>query len=162
MLSNLDDELDTILCSWTQTLLDNLDDPIIREQVTLLGSGERRLMSAFIESRTLPEDLDHGFVRGVRTLLSGLAKVVIATEDLREALLSGGSPATIDEMTTRFGAYLSDRAKGNDPDKVRLVPRVTPVNRLHEGISPIAKAAQTQGRTDDIFSAATSAKGSRD
>ena len=121
VLSNLDDELDTILCSWTQTLLDNLDDPIIREQMTLLDAGQRRLVSAFIESRTLSEDLDHGFVHGVRTLLSGLAKVVIAAEDLREALLSGGSPSTMDEITSRFEGYLSDRTEGEDREKVRIV-----------------------------------------
>ena len=121
VLSNLDDELDTMLCDWTQTLLNNLDDPIVREQLTLLDSHQRTLVSAFIESQTLPDDLDHGFVHGVRTLLSGLAKVVIPTEDLRAALLSGGSPATIDEMTTRFRNYLSDQSKGNDRDKVRIV-----------------------------------------
>ena len=121
LLSNLDDELDTILCGWTQTLLTNLDDPIVSEQVALLDSAEGRLVSAFIESRTLPGELNHSFVHGVRTLLSGLAKVVIATADLREALLFGGSPATIDEMTTRFGDYLSDRSKGNDRHKVRIV-----------------------------------------
>ena len=121
VLSNLDDELDTILCGWTQTLLNNLDDPIISPQLALLDSGEGRLVSAFIESRTLPEDLDHGFVHGVRTLLAGLAKVVIATQDLRGALISGGSPATIDEITARFEDYLSERAKGKDRDKVRIV-----------------------------------------
>ena len=121
VLSNLDDELDTILCGWTQTLLNNLDDPIISQQLALLDSDERRLVSAFIESRTLPEDLDHSFVHGVRTLLSGLAKVVIATQDLRGALISGGSPATIDEITARFEDYLSERAKGKDRDKVRIV-----------------------------------------
>ena len=121
VLTNLDDELDTILCGWTQTLLSNLDDPIISEQVALLDSAEARLVSAFIESRTLPEDLDHNFVHGVRTLLSGPAKVVIATEDLRDALIPGGSPATIDEITARFEDYLSERAKGKDRDKVRIV-----------------------------------------
>ena len=121
VLSNLDDELDTILCGWTQTLLTNLGDPIISQQLALLDSAEGRLVSAFIESRTLPEDLDHSFVHGVHTLLSGLAKLVIVTADLRVALLDGGSPATIDEMRRRFGNYLDDRAKGKDPDKVRIV-----------------------------------------
>ena len=120
VLSNLDDELDTILCGWTQTLLTNLDDPIISEQVALLDSDEGRLVSAFIESRTLPGELKHGFVHGVRTLLSGLAKVVIATQDLRGALISGGSPASIDEITARFEDYLSERAKGKDREKVRI------------------------------------------
>ena len=121
VLTNLDDELDTILCGWTKTLLANLDDPIISEQVALLDSVEGRVVSAFIESRKLPEDLDHSFVHGIRTLLSGLTKVVIATGDLRDALISGGSPATIDDVTARFEDYLSERAKGKERDKVRIV-----------------------------------------
>ena len=121
VLSNLDDELDAILSAWTETLLANLDDPIIREQLTLLDSDQRGLVSEFMASRTLPDDLEHGFVQAVRTVLSGLTKVAIATEDIRQALFSGGSPATIDEMTTRFGDYLTDRAKGKDRDKVRIV-----------------------------------------
>ena len=121
VLSNLDDELDTILCDWTQTLLSNLDDPIIREQVTLLDTGQRSLVRAFIESHTLPDEIEHSFVQGVRTLLSGLTKVVIATEDLREALLAGGSPATIHEMASRFEGYLSKRTESEDSEKVRIV-----------------------------------------
>ena len=120
-LSNRDDELDAMLSAWTEILLANLDDPIIQEQLTLLDSDQRRLVSEFIASRTLPDDLEHGFIHGVRTLLSGLTKVVIATADIRHALLSGGSPATIDEMTSRFVRYLSDQATGNDRDKVRIV-----------------------------------------
>ena len=121
VLANLDDELDAMLSAWTEALLANLDDPIIREQLTLLDSDQRGLVNEFIASRRLPDDLEHGFIHGVRTLLSGLTKVAIATEDIRQALLSGGSPATIDDMTTRFGDYLTDRAKGKDRDKVRIV-----------------------------------------
>ena len=94
VLSNLDDDLDAMLSAWTEALLTNVDDPIIRDQLTLLDSDQRGLVSEFIASRTLPDDLEHGFIQAVRTLLSGLTKVAIATEDIRQALLSGGSPAT--------------------------------------------------------------------
>ena len=86
-----------------------------------MDPDQHRLVSSFIESRALPDNLDHGFVHGVRTVLSGLAKVVIRTEDLRKALISGGSPATLDEIAARFDDYLSHRAKGKDRDKVRVV-----------------------------------------
>ena len=89
--------------------------------MALLDSEQRALVTAFVDSRTLPDNVDGAFVHAVRTLLSGLAKVAITTHDLRAALLSGGSPSTIDEMTTRFEGFLSDRAKGNDPAKVRIV-----------------------------------------
>ena len=121
VLSALDDELDAILADWTGALLTNLDDPTIKDQLALLDSDQRALVTAFVDSRTLPDNADGAFVHAVRTLLSGLAKVAITTHDLRTALLSGGSPSTIDEMTTRFEGFLSDRAKGNDPAKVRIV-----------------------------------------
>jgi len=121
VLSNLDRELDAMLCAWTEALLANLNDPIIREQLTLLDSDQSGLVSEFIASRALPDDLEHGFIHGVRTLLSGLAKVVIETQDLLATLRSDGSAATIDVMTTRFAEYLGDRARGNDPKKVRIV-----------------------------------------
>lgn len=89
--------------------------------MTLLDSDKRGLVSEFIASHTLPDDLERDFIQGVRTVLSGLTKVAIATEDIRQALLSGGSPATIDEMTSRFERYLSDQVTGKDRDKVRIV-----------------------------------------
>ena len=121
VISDLDAELDALLADWTAALLANLDDPTIKDQLTLLEPAQRTLVAGFIEARTLPDSLDHTFVRAVRTLLSGLAKVVITTHDLRKALLSGGSPSTIGEMTTRFEDFLSDQAKGNDHAKVRIV-----------------------------------------
>lgn len=121
VLSTLDDELDALLTGWTETLLDNLGDPTTKEQLGLLKPGPRKLVDAFIASRTLPDNLDHDFIHAVKEVLSGLAKVVVKTDDLRAALLSGGSPATLAEMKKRFEEYLDDQAKGRDPGKVRIV-----------------------------------------
>ena len=85
----LDDELDAILADWTGALLINLDDPTIKDQLALLDSEQRALVTAFVDPRTLPDNVDGTFVHAVRTLLSGLAKVAITTHDLRTALLSG-------------------------------------------------------------------------
>ncbi len=78
-------------------------------------------MDAFIASRMLPDDLDHDFIHAVKEVLSGLSKVVGTTDELRAALLSGGSPATLGEMKRRFEEYLDDKAKGKNPGKVRIV-----------------------------------------
>ena len=121
VLSGLDDELDTLLSGWTETLLDNLGDPTTKEQLELLKPEPRKLVDAFISSRTLPDNLDHDFIHAVKEVLSGLARVVVTTDDLRGALLSGGSPATLGEMKKRFEEYLDDKAKGKDPGKVRIV-----------------------------------------
>lgn len=43
------------------------------------------------------------------------------TEDLRKALLKGGSPATPAEMKKRFEDYLDEITRGHEISKVRIV-----------------------------------------
>ncbi len=52
---------------------------------------------------------------------SGPVKVVVKMESLREALLVGGSPATLAELKRRYEDHLADLVKGKDPSRVRLV-----------------------------------------
>lgn len=120
-LSVLDDKLDDILSGWTQTLLGNLADPTTKDQIELLKPEQRELVEEFVDSKTLPDTLDHDFIQAVQEVLRGLAKVVVSSEELRSALLSGGSPATLSEMKNRFEEFLDDKAKGKDPNKVRIV-----------------------------------------
>ena len=120
-LSSLDDELDILLSGWTTTLLGNLEDPTTKKQLELLKPERRKLVDAFIASRALPGDLDHDFMYAVQEVLSGLIKVVVTTDALRAALLSGGSPVTLGEMKKRFEGYLNDKIQGNDASKVRIV-----------------------------------------
>ena len=121
MLDNLDDELDRLVDDWTQTLLSNLEDPTTKENLSLLKPDDRKLVDSFIDKRALPEDLDQEFIHALQEVLSGLTKVSVKTEDLRNALLSGGSPATPTEMRKRFDEYLEQLTKGKEPSKVRIV-----------------------------------------
>ena len=45
----------------------------------------------------------------------------MTAEDLKAALLAGGSPASPIEMKARFEGYVDGLAKGEDPAKVRVV-----------------------------------------
>jgi len=121
LLANLDDELDALVESWTQILLTNLEDPTTKENLNLLKPRPRKLVDGFIKKRALPDDLDGEFVQAVKEALSGLIQVSVNTDDLRAALLSGGSPATLSEMKKRFEEYLDGLAKGKEPGKVRII-----------------------------------------
>jgi len=57
----------------------------------------------------------------VQEALSGMEKVVVASDDIRNALLKGGSPATPEDLRKRFEAFLDDRCKGKDTTKLRFV-----------------------------------------
>lgn len=120
-LGALDGELDKLVEDWTQTLLNNLDDPTTKDNLDLLKPEPRKLVEGFIATRALPEELTQDFIHALQEVLSGLLKVPVQTADLRAALLKGGSPATPAEMRKRFEEYLDELTRGKEPGKVRIV-----------------------------------------
>jgi len=121
MLDDLEARLDTMLEQWAQTLLANLEDPTAKDNIELLRPKARERVEAFLDERKLPESVDSEFVQALREALSSLTRLTIRGEDLRAALLKGGSPATVGELKERFEAYLDELTKGHEPDKVRIV-----------------------------------------
>ncbi|GLQ55357.1 DUF6079 family protein [Devosia nitrariae] len=121
VLKQLDDELDRLIDGWTQTLLDNLDDPIIQENFDLLKPAARSLVDGFISSKSLPDPVTPEFVAAVQEALSGLEKINVSSSEIRQALLQGGSPATPEDLRRRFESFLNDRCKGKDTTKLRFI-----------------------------------------
>jgi hypothetical protein len=121
VLNQLDQELDGLLDGWQQTLLENLDDPFIKANLDLLKAAARDLIKKFVSSKKLPDPVPPDFVSAVQEALSGLEKIGVSADDIKKALLQGGSPASPDELRKRFESFLMDRCKGKDADKLRFV-----------------------------------------
>ena len=121
VLKQLDDELDRLLEGWQQTLLDNLEDPIIQANFDLLKPDVHALIKAFMTSRELPNPVTPDFVSAIQEALSGLEKINVTGDDIKKALLMGGSPATPDDLRKRFESFLNERCKGKDTSKLRFV-----------------------------------------
>ena len=121
ILDGLDDELDKLVESWTQTLLTNLEDPTTKGALDLLNPKSKKIVDNFIKNRNLPGEIDHDFIHALDEGLSGLQKVPVKMKKLGEALLSDGSPVTPAEMKKRFEEYLDELTKGKEPEKVRIV-----------------------------------------
>jgi hypothetical protein len=121
MLDTLDNALDTLVADWTQTLLTNLEDPTTQSNLKLLKSASRTLVDTFLQDRALPGELTHDFVQAMQEVLSGLIPVTVKTDNLRAALLAGGSPVTPAEIKKRFEGYLDELTRGKEPGKVRIV-----------------------------------------
>jgi len=121
MLDALDGELENLVENWTQTLLANLEDPTTKDNLHLLKPEPHERVDGFIKTRTLPEPLDQGFISALVEALSGLTKVAVKADDLRNALLAGGSPATPGELRKRFEEYLDGLTRGKELGKVRIV-----------------------------------------
>ena len=121
ILNQMDDELDNLLSTWTQTLLTNLEDPATKNHMELLKPEDRRLLDTFIKTRILSDNLGHDFIHAMQEVFTDLLKVEVKIKKLRSALLKGGAPATPDELKKRFEVYLAEVTKGKDLSKVRIV-----------------------------------------
>jgi Family of unknown function (DUF6079) len=120
-LKQLDEALDKLVEGWKASLLENLEDPTTEANFELLAPAARKQVEAFVASKALPDPLPPEFVSAVQAALSRLEKVTVTAQDLKQALLQGGSPATPDELVKRFEALVAERCKGRDRNKVRLV-----------------------------------------
>jgi hypothetical protein len=121
VLTQMDGELDKLIEDWTATLLANLEDPTTKQNINLLKAKPRKLVEKTIADRELPDPLPQDLIHALKEVLSGLVKVPVSTDDLRKALLSGGSPATPAELQKRFEEFLESLTKGQEPAKVRIV-----------------------------------------
>jgi predicted ATPase len=120
-LTQIDNELDALLESWTQTIINNLEDPMTQANIELLADDEKVLINAFVTSKELPGMVDSMFVQSIKEVLSGLVKVSIKQGDIQKAIQSGGGAATPDEIKKRFDDYIDELTRGQDPAKVRVV-----------------------------------------
>jgi hypothetical protein len=122
VLRDLDEQLDDLLKDWTATLIANLEDPTVAENVELLTDPKgKKAVTQFLERRQMPDPVDAVFVKALQEILSGLQKVVLSKESLHHALVCGGLPCTLSEVKERFEKHLAEATKGKDPTKVRIV-----------------------------------------
>lgn len=120
-LHKLDDDLDQLVANWQQTLLENLEDPFTQDSLGLLPAASKKLIDAFLTSRKLPDPMTTEFANAVQEALSGLEKIAVKGDEIKQALLQGGSPATPDELRKRFDTFMNERCKGKDATKLRFV-----------------------------------------
>ncbi len=120
-LANADEGLDQLLATWTATLADNLADPIVKDSLTYLPESQREPIERLIDTGRLPDPLSDTFIEGVQEVLKGFSPVTVSAADLGAALGNGGAPARVDEVRQRFDDFLTDKTRGKDPQRVRIV-----------------------------------------
>ena len=79
------------------------------------------VLNEFTAAKELPDTISQEFLAAIQQALSGLSKVQVRIDDLRNALFPDGSPATAEEFRKRFNDYIGQLLKGRDANKVRLV-----------------------------------------
>ena len=117
----LEDRLDGIHREWTQTLLDNLNDPTVLDDIELIDEYQRKIVQKFKEKEELPDEITDQFIRTFQDIFSGLEKVSVSEEDLRRMFGTAGTPLTVEEFRRKFEDYLLSLIKDRDSKKIRIV-----------------------------------------
>jgi len=121
LLEELDKELDTINSEWEQTLLGNLIEPMVKENISLLKQEERDMVEGILDDFKLPEKLSDSLLKMLREVLSGLDKVEVTVTKLIEVFTEGGMPYTVVEYRRRFDDHLEALVSGKDQSKIRIM-----------------------------------------
>ena len=122
VLVEVDDLLDEMVTGWTGKLQENLQDPIVVENIDLVSDDEgRRAIQEFVKTGEMPAPLGAPFLKALQEVLSGLQKVSITAKTVGDALAKGGLPCTVNDLRERFDTYLAKVTKGKDASKVRVV-----------------------------------------
>ena len=121
VLDQLEKQLGILYEEWTQTLLENLEDPTVEENINLLDQKQQASIKKFIDKQKLPEPVDETFVQAITNALQSLERVDIPTVDLIEDLQKGGMPCSIEDFKERFENLLSQKTVGKTVEKIRII-----------------------------------------
>ncbi len=70
----LETELEELLESWTNTLLTNLNDSELRENIELLSGEQKQLIKQFMDDKTFGIPVDLRLVQTIKEVLEGIQK----------------------------------------------------------------------------------------
>ncbi|MCB5936556.1 DUF6079 family protein [Caldibacillus thermoamylovorans] len=118
-LDELDEDLESILSKWTDTLLTNFNDPVVKESIELLEGKQKQLIQSFIENQefTLPISIE--LINAINIVLKGIHQEKIDVEQLIK-VVGDGNPITVHEAKQNFDKLLRALVGNNDESRVRL------------------------------------------
>lgn len=110
-----------MLETWRTTLVDNLGDPDLAEQISLLPVSQRSDIEAFIASGAFPERVTDEFVGAVNQVFQRFDVRRVDGSGLLHDLFPDNAAASADELRERFEDLLAASTAGAAPERVRLI-----------------------------------------
>ncbi|MNO15635.1 hypothetical protein D3C76_53040 [compost metagenome] len=116
----LETELEELLDSWTNTLLTNLNDSELRENIELLTGEQKQLIKQFMDDRSFGIPVDLRLVQTIKEVLEGIQKVELPLNRLLQ-MAGDGSPLTIEELRLRFEQLVREQVGSQSSSRVRIM-----------------------------------------
>lgn len=120
-LAQIEKRATETLETWRSTLLDNLRDPDLAEQIALLSASQRKTVEAFVASGLFPDPVTDEFVSAVNQVFQRFEVRRIDGHTLLRNLFPDNAAASADELLERFEDLLAATTAGSAPERVRLI-----------------------------------------
>jgi hypothetical protein len=118
-LEELEEALDSILSKWTETLVSNLNNTLIKESIDLLEKSQKDSIYSLIDQGEFSLPISIDLIDAINLVLEGIYQEKIEAEKLVE-VLGNGNPITVGEARENFDRLLNDLVGLNDEGHVRL------------------------------------------
>jgi hypothetical protein len=123
-LEDCERRADALLSSWTDTLVDSLNETEMAEQIAYISDPDAKAeVGALAKTRTLPDPIDSAFIDALNQVFHRVDIRHVAPSELRTALFPDTSPATADQLRERLEALINKLIAGADPKRVRFLPK---------------------------------------
>ncbi|HLS12761.1 MAG TPA: DUF6079 family protein [Flavobacteriaceae bacterium] len=118
-VKQLKTELHKLVQKWIETLKDTLDDPMVKQKISLLGTEQQKLLKEFKEGE-IDVTIDNVLAirNSIMELHKGLEKIELSIEGMKAAF---NKPLTPDEAINAFRHYIDQMAKGKERDRIRII-----------------------------------------
>lgn len=118
-IGQVKEDLQALLSQWTNTLIDTLDDPMVKKKMSLLDKKVVTLLEDFKTGKVkLSKDNALTIRNAIMDLHKGLEKVELSLDGMKSTF---NKPLTPDEAVEAFKDYLDNITKGKERDKIRII-----------------------------------------
>ena len=118
-VSDLKKELKSLLENWTTTLLDSMEDPMVKKNMSLLKANQASLLKSFQKGEVkLSKENALAIKNAIMELHKGMSKVELTMDSLKETF---NKPLTPDEAIEAFKKYVDSISHGKERDTIRII-----------------------------------------
>lgn len=121
-IAKMNVEMDELVSSWTGTVISTLNDPEIKENITLLNAEQKQLIEQFIQEGKFSSPVDLKLVQTLKDLFEGIRKVELSVEQLFQ-MAGNGHPLTVEELRSRFEELVRNHIGTGHGNRVRILLR---------------------------------------
>lgn len=119
-IENIEDEMEKLLDSWTDTIVKTFEDQEIKANIELLTKKQRNMISTLIKDGKFDLPIDKDLVNIIKELFQGIEKVEISVDELKN-VMGNGNPLTFDDVRERFVSFINNKISAVDENRMRFV-----------------------------------------